>query len=748
MAHGFNSYSDPQYGNLSSYIGGKIKDSFAMAADERRARDEEIKTLKKEAKTLEAKEERTEEEDERLNFLTKKLAKKQGIREKPFFGKALASQFGGDRKRRLMGTFSKNPDASQDPSLTKEERFSALLDRAEAPVAPAPGGGVDDDIDPMDYGDANAQAPVPQQALLDKLLNHVKSSYDKINAKVSALKSQEEKTTEEKGDENSALARITSTLSAIKNHFNTDAEITKEEINIEKEKLSIKREGLEDSKANAVRDQLADKEDLSSFSNMIDTREGGEKKGLLGNIMDGVGGLFKMFGKGGKSKGVMPQSKAYSSPIGPQPMNSSTPWARMGAGDRGGMFGGGQFTPRMSATKLSEGGIVDNPTVTTLNPGDSVIPLNRNNAMADALNPSGGGGPEVGLAQPMAEIIQLPTKVGGGLLIGLLSKVMDKLGGISSLLKPAIEGVAQPIAKMFGLPATIVSAMFGGGPAYAATLNDGLDISKLLGGTGLSIPGMSGSKTTGSPGAGPAAAPNLAGTGVVNEVSGSGLLLSAAQGGHADVGVTSGFGERDSPGGIGSTNHQGVDIGTSGKKGYKVAFKRGGTVTHAGTAGGFGNLVIIKDEDGTEYYFGHLANINPDIKVGAEYTGQTIGEIGNTGTGTGEHLHFEKHPNGGAAVDPINDIGLLSIGKQTQALPTNDAPQIQLAGLDSPEPQTPAVDPSLFEDSAPQFASIIKANQEAARQQRQQRERLTTPGLSGLFVRDPSNIDYSYGFRF
>ena len=108
MAHGFNSYQQPTYGNLSSYIGGKVEDSFAMAADERRARDEEVKTLKE-------KEERTEEEEERLNFLTKQQGRKKGA----FFGKALASQFGGDRKRRLMGTFTKNPDASQDPSLTK-----------------------------------------------------------------------------------------------------------------------------------------------------------------------------------------------------------------------------------------------------------------------------------------------------------------------------------------------------------------------------------------------------------------------------------------------------------------------------------------------------------------------------------------------------------------------------------------------------------------------------------------------------
>ena len=396
----------------------------------------------------------------------------------------------------------------------------------------------------------------------------------------------------------------------------------------------------------------------------------------------------------------------------------------------------------MSATKLSEGGIVDNPTVTNLNPGDSVIPLNRNNAVANVFKGAGQAGGE--LADPMTQVMQLPTKVGGGLLVSLLAQVANKLGGLSGLLKPLLSGLAKPIASMFGLPATIISTMLGGAPAAAATLGDGLDISKLLGGNGLKIPGMSSPK--GTPGAGPAAAPNLAGTGVVNEVSGSGLLLSASQGGHAEVGVTSKFGNRESPGGVGSTNHQGVDIGTSGQKGYKVAFKRGGTVTHAGTAGGFGNLVIIKDEDGTEYYFGHLANINPDIKVGAEYTGQTIGEIGNTGTGTGEHLHFEKHPNGGAAVDPINDIGLLSIGKQTQALPSTDAPVVDLANLNKPEPQTPSIDTSALEESGPALAALIKANQQA--QQQTEQPELTVPGLSGLPIYDPTRLDSSYLFAF
>ena len=43
MAHGFVSYSQPKYGlDLGAMVAGKIKDSFGMAAEERRLRDEEI----------------------------------------------------------------------------------------------------------------------------------------------------------------------------------------------------------------------------------------------------------------------------------------------------------------------------------------------------------------------------------------------------------------------------------------------------------------------------------------------------------------------------------------------------------------------------------------------------------------------------------------------------------------------------------------------------------------------------------
>ena len=49
--------------------------------------------------------------------------------------------------------------------------------------------------------------------------------------------------------------------------------------------------------------------------------------------------------------------------------------------------------------------------------------------------------------------------------------------------------------------------------------------------------------------------------------------------------ITSGFGSRKSPGGIGSTNHQGIDIGAG--QGAPIYASASGTVIFAGTSGGY-----------------------------------------------------------------------------------------------------------------------------------------------------------------
>ena len=107
--------------------------------------------------------------------------------------------------------------------------------------------------------------------------------------------------------------------------------------------------------------------------------------------------------------------------------------------------------------------------------------------------------------------------------------------------------------------------------------------------------------------------------------------------------ITSRFGGRESPGGIGSTNHKGLDLGFP--IGTKVYACESGIVTHAGWSGGFGKLVIVDHGNGMQTYYAHLSKINT-VKGMKVVRGQNIGEVGNTGNSTGPHLHLGVMVNG------------------------------------------------------------------------------------------------------
>ncbi len=114
--------------------------------------------------------------------------------------------------------------------------------------------------------------------------------------------------------------------------------------------------------------------------------------------------------------------------------------------------------------------------------------------------------------------------------------------------------------------------------------------------------------------------------------------------------ITSYFGGRRSPGGIGSTNHKGIDIAAP--RGTAVCASDGGTVTYAGWMGGYGYLVRINHGNGYETYYGHNSSLT--VSVGQKvYKGQQIARVGSTGNSTGNHCHFEVRYNG-VSKNPLN----------------------------------------------------------------------------------------------
>lgn len=101
--------------------------------------------------------------------------------------------------------------------------------------------------------------------------------------------------------------------------------------------------------------------------------------------------------------------------------------------------------------------------------------------------------------------------------------------------------------------------------------------------------------------------------------------------------ITSAFGTRVDSNPIVSSYHTGLDIAAN--KGTNISASHDGEVTFAGTNGGYGECIMIKDGDLVTLY-GHCSKIN--VKVGDKVKqGEKIGEVGMTGNATGPHVHFE-----------------------------------------------------------------------------------------------------------
>lgn len=91
--------------------------------------------------------------------------------------------------------------------------------------------------------------------------------------------------------------------------------------------------------------------------------------------------------------------------------------------------------------------------------------------------------------------------------------------------------------------------------------------------------------------------------------------------------------------------HRGIDYGAPYGTGVKAT--AAGTVTRAGTWGGYGRMVEIRHTNGIRTRYAHLSSIAAGIRPGARVEqGQVVGRVGQTGLATGPHLHYEFLQNG------------------------------------------------------------------------------------------------------
>ena len=104
--------------------------------------------------------------------------------------------------------------------------------------------------------------------------------------------------------------------------------------------------------------------------------------------------------------------------------------------------------------------------------------------------------------------------------------------------------------------------------------------------------------------------------------------------------------------------HQGQDLAAA--EGTPVVAPRGGLVEAVQyQAEGAGHYVVLDgDDEDHDYVFMHLRSGSITVAEGDRvHTGQAIAEVGNTGSSSGPHLHFEIWVGGwytgGAPIDPL-----------------------------------------------------------------------------------------------
>lgn len=91
--------------------------------------------------------------------------------------------------------------------------------------------------------------------------------------------------------------------------------------------------------------------------------------------------------------------------------------------------------------------------------------------------------------------------------------------------------------------------------------------------------------------------------------------------------------------------HKGVDMAAP--TGTRIKASGDAVVDFIGQKGGYGNVIVLKHDNGVSTVYGHLSRFNADLRRGSKVAqGEIIGFVGMSGLATGPHLHYEFLLNG------------------------------------------------------------------------------------------------------
>lgn len=81
--------------------------------------------------------------------------------------------------------------------------------------------------------------------------------------------------------------------------------------------------------------------------------------------------------------------------------------------------------------------------------------------------------------------------------------------------------------------------------------------------------------------------------------------------------------------------------------GTRVKASGDAVVDFIGQKGGYGNVIVLKHQNGIQTVYGHLSRFAEGLRRGKKVSqGEIIGFVGMTGVATGPHLHYEFLING------------------------------------------------------------------------------------------------------
>ncbi|MDR0823248.1 MAG: M23 family metallopeptidase [Endomicrobium sp.] len=136
------------------------------------------------------------------------------------------------------------------------------------------------------------------------------------------------------------------------------------------------------------------------------------------------------------------------------------------------------------------------------------------------------------------------------------------------------------------------------------------------------------------------------------------LFMATPRGWPAEGVLTSRFGFRQNPFFNTRDFHSGLDIANA--LNTNVVATANGKVVFSGWQSGYGNIIVVDHGYNYRTAYAHLSN---RLVLVGDYIarGQIIGKMGNTGSATGPHVHYEVHFKG-KSINPISFLSDYSFG--------------------------------------------------------------------------------------